>query len=63
MPISRVRSVMETSMIFMTPMPPTSREIPAITEIAMDTVDSISVMEETMLSILLAVTSKLSLER
>ena len=28
-PISRVRSVTVTSMMFMTPMPPTSREIPA----------------------------------
>ena len=30
MPISRVRSVTVTSMIFMMPMPPTSRAIPAI---------------------------------
>ena len=29
-PISRIRSVTETSMMFMTPMPPTSSEIPAI---------------------------------
>ena len=29
MPISRVRSVTETSMMFMIPMPPTSREMPA----------------------------------
>jgi hypothetical protein len=27
MPMSRVRSVTETSMIFMTPMPPTSKEV------------------------------------
>ncbi len=31
MPISRVRSVTLTSMMFMTPMPPTSREIAATT--------------------------------
>src|ERR1041384_1629721 len=30
MPISRVRSVTETSMMFMMPMPPTSRETPAM---------------------------------
>ena len=30
MPISRVRSVTVTSMMFMMPMPPTSREMPAI---------------------------------
>ena len=30
MPISRVRSVTDTSMMFMMPMPPTSRETPAI---------------------------------
>ena len=30
MPISRVRSVTDTSIIFMTPTPATSREIPAI---------------------------------
>ena len=29
-PISRIRSVTETSMMFMTPMPPTSNEITAI---------------------------------
>ena len=29
-PISRMRSVTETSMMFMTPMPPTSREMAAI---------------------------------
>ena len=33
-PISLVRSVMETSMMFITPMPPTSRDIPAITAMA-----------------------------
>ena len=30
MPISRVRSVTLTSMMFMMPMPPTTREMPAI---------------------------------
>ncbi len=30
MPISRVRSVTETSMMFMMPMPPTSSEMPAM---------------------------------
>ena len=29
-PISRTRSVTETSMMFMTPMPPTSSEMPAM---------------------------------
>ena len=29
-PISRVRSVTETSMMFIMPMPPTSREMPAM---------------------------------
>ena len=29
-PISRIRSVTETSMMFMTPIPPTSREIAAM---------------------------------
>ena len=33
-PISRVRSVTLTSMMFMTPMPPTSSEIAAMTTIA-----------------------------
>ena len=33
-PISLVRSVMDTSIIFITPIPPTKRAIPAITEIA-----------------------------
>ena len=32
MPISRVRSVTDTSMIFMMPMPPTSSDIAAIPE-------------------------------
>ena len=38
MPISRVRSVTDTSMMFMMPMPPTSREMAAMsTRIAMST--------------------------
>ena len=55
-PISRVRSVMETSMMFITPMPPTTRLIPAMTATASPMVDSISVMDSIMLSILVAVT-------
>ena len=35
-PISRVRSVTDTSMIFMMPMPPTSREMAAIPPTAID---------------------------
>ena len=35
-PISRVRSVTVTSMMFIMPMPPTSREIPAIAPITRD---------------------------
>ena len=35
MPISRVRSVTETSMIFMTPMPPTSRPMEEMTIVRM----------------------------
>ena len=38
MPISRVRSVTDTSIIFITPMPPTSSEIPAMTAIAIESV-------------------------
>ena len=34
-PISLVLSVIDTSMMFITPIPPTKRAIPAITEIAM----------------------------
>ena len=56
-PISRVRSVMDTSMIFMTPMPPTSREIPAIAEIAAEIVVSIPVMDATISAMLVALIS------
>ena len=38
-PISLILSVMDTSMIFITPIPPTSSAMPAITEIAMVMVD------------------------
>ena len=62
-PISRVRSVMDTSIIFMTPIPPTRSEIPAITEIAREIVDTISVREESMLSMLEVEISKSSLFR
>ena len=48
MPISRVRSVTETSMMFITPMPPTSSEIPAITAMAVDIVPIMSLTSLTM---------------
>ena len=54
-PISRVRSVMDTSMIFITPMPPTSRLMPAMTAMARLMVESISVMLSIRLSMLEAV--------
>ena len=41
-PISRVRSVTETSMIFMMPMPPTSKEIEAIAPSSTDIVRVVS---------------------
>ena len=53
-PISRVRSVMDTSMIFMTPIPPTSSAMPAITAMAVVMVDSISDIISTMEAILKA---------
>jgi hypothetical protein len=51
MPISRVRSVTETSMMFMTPIPPTSREIPAtaasrIERVSLVEVDAARIAEE-----------------
>ena len=55
-PISLVRSVMDTSIMFITPMPPTSREMPAITEMATCTVDSMEEKALTMDSILKAIT-------
>ena len=54
-PISRVRSVMDTSMIFITPMPPTSRLMPAMTAMARLMVESISVLLSIRLSMLEAV--------
>ena len=55
-PISRVRSVTETSMMFITPMPPTSSEIAAMTAIATERVFIIELTDEIMLSMLIAVT-------
>ena len=55
-PISRVLSVMDTSMIFITPMPPTKSEMPAINEIAMETVPIISLMDSVMDSIVVVET-------
>ena len=52
---------MDTSIIFITPMPPTSREIPAIAAMARETVDNIDVILSTIDSILMALISKLSL--
>ena len=49
--ILRVRSVMDSSMIFMTPIPPTNRDIPAIKEMAIETVEIMSVMDSVMDSI------------
>ena len=46
-PISRMRSVTDTSMMFMTPMPPTSSEIPAIPPSRMVSVRSTEVEVET----------------
>ncbi len=44
-PISRVRSVTDTSMMFITPTPATSREMPAMPPIMRDMVETISFME------------------
>ena len=60
-PISRVRSVTETIMMFITPMPPTSSEMAAMAEMPRDTVFSISVMLSTRLEMLDALTVQLSL--
>ena len=56
-PISRVRSVIETSMMFMTPIPPTSREMAAIREMAMVIVPRTSLIVFAMLSKLKARTT------
>ena len=53
MPISRVRSVTDTSMIFITPMPPTTSEISAIDEISKVMVLVVLSMVCLMLSLLL----------
>ena len=53
-PISRVRSVTDTSMMFITPMPPTSREMPAMTEMAMDRVFMMEDMDSTMVLMAMA---------
>ena len=45
-PISRMRSVTETNMMFMTPMPPTSREMPATPPSRMVSVRSTEVAVE-----------------
>jgi len=42
MPISRVRSVTDTSMMFMMPMPPTSSEMPAMPPSISDSVLAVS---------------------
>ena len=47
MPISRVRSVTETNMMFIMPMPPTSSEMPAMPTSTMVIILVISVMEST----------------
>ena len=49
-PISRVRSVTDTSMMFMTPMPPTIRLMTAMEEISMVSVCVVEVMEERIVS-------------
>ena len=53
-PISRVRSVTETSMMFITPTPATRREMPAMPPSIIDMVPTISFMESS--SSLMAVT-------
>ena len=44
-PISRVRSVTDTSMMFITPTPATKREIPAIPQSAADIMDMVDSMD------------------
>ena len=62
-PISRVRSVMDTSIMFITPMPPTSSDMPAITDMAVCMVPSTEANWDTMLSMLKALTLKSRLVR
>ena len=52
MPISRVRSVTVTSMIFIMPMPPTSREMPAMAPITRDCIKLAFSCSSTKLSLL-----------
>ena len=56
-PISLVLSVIDTSIMFITPIPPTRSEIPAIAAIARDIVDSIYVMLSTTDSIVMVLIS------
>lgn len=51
-PISRVRSVTETSMMFMMPIPPTNREIPAMTSRRRESVLLVSVSADWMSAML-----------
>ena len=60
-PISRVRSVTETIIMFITPMPPTSSESAAMAEIPSDTVLSIEDIESSRLARLEALTVQESL--
>ena len=56
MPISRVRSVTDTSIMFITPIPPTRSEMPAMTEMATERVLIIESTDEIIVSMLMAVT-------
>ena len=60
-PISLVRSVIDTSIIFITPIPPTKREMPPMAAMANEMVDNMEVMLSTIDSMLMALISKLSL--
>ena len=60
-PISRVRSVTETVMMFMTPIPPTNSEMAAMAEMASEIWFRISVMLSSRLEMLDALTVQLSL--
>ena len=57
-PISLVRSEMDTNIMFITPIPPTKSEIPAIIVIANDTEDITFENSETRDSIVKVLTSK-----
>ena len=59
-PISRVRSDPETSMMFITPMPPTNRLMAAMALMARLTVESMSVRVSIRLSMLVASTVQAS---